>query len=399
MAVESLVLAVNPGSASKKYALYKKNKLVVSVHFEFVSDVIVCEIKNSKQAVQLHGVAENMNQCSELLLPLLKDHGFLAQNATILAIGIRVVAPSGFFLKNRFLDDDSWAILSELRSKAPLHIGTTLSELETLVRIFPEIPIYLVSDSAFHAQKPDYVWNYGISLDIADAHDIKRFGYHGISVESIVQKLAAHSLLEPKLIVCHLGSGSSVTAVLNGASIDTTMGYSPLEGVLMSTRCGSIDVVAAHELKHRLGLDDEGLEKLLNNQSGLLGVSGFSDDIRELIDAEQAGNHKASLALEMYCYSVKKAIGQMVAALGGVDTLVFTGTVGARSATIRRRIMTDLEYLNLAINNSLNESSYEPVAPMKINPRTRQKNILVVTTDESYEIALRTATAVKDQDS
>ena len=394
--MESLVLAVNPGSASKKYALYKKNQLIAAVHFECVGDVVICDIRNDKRSVQLHDVAPSLDECSNLLMDVLRRQEFVAEQAVIAGIGMRVVAPSGYFLQNRFLDAEALAMLETQQAKAPLHIGTTLAELKKLQAIFTNIPIFLVSDSAFHASKPDVAWNYGISLDIADKHDIKRFGYHGISVESIVQKLAQTGQLEDKVIVCHLGSGSSVTAVRAGKSIDTTMGYSPLEGVLMATRSGSIDLTAAHELKKQLALDDAGLELLLNKSSGLLGISGFSNDIRELLEAEQAGNHRAHLALDMYCYAIKKAIGQMASILGGVDTLVFTGTIGARSAVMRRRIGEGFEFLNFAIQPSLNDAVYEPQTPTKINPRTRQKNIFVVTTDESFEIALRTTRALKN---
>jgi len=165
----------------------------------------------------------------------------------------------------------------------------------------------------------------------------------------------------------------------------------------MATRSGSIDVVAANELKKQLKKTDAELEIMLNTTSGLQGISGLSNDIRELLQAELDGHHRASLALTMYVYSVKKAIGQMASILGGIDTLVFTGTIGARSAVMRERIIENFEFLNLAIKPDINEFVYEPELPTKINPRTRQKNIFVITTDESYEIAFRTREALKNQ--
>lgn len=163
----------------------------------------------------------------------------------------------------------------------------------------------------------------------------------------------------------------------------------------MATRSGSIDIAAANELKSQLGVGDAELEAQLNQTSGLLGISGFSSDIRELLIAEEAGHHRAELALSMYVYAAKKAIGQMAAALDGVDTLVFTGTVGERSAVIRERIIEGLSYLNLSVNSVANALVYEPKVPTKINPRTRQKNIYVITTNESYEITWRTTKALK----
>lgn len=395
MAVEPLVLAVNPGSASRKYALYKSEVCKASVHFEYENGTITTTLLYGKTEVEIKGLVHHLDDSAAVLMQLFVDHKVLKSDQHIAGIGIRVVAPSSYFLENRFLDDESLAKLDALVARAPLHIATTLQEVKKLKELFAGVPIFAVSDSAFHAQKPDYAWNYGIDLHVADAHEIKRFGYHGISVESIVQILAKHKTFEDKLIVCHLGSGSSVTAVANGISIDTTMGYSPLEGLVMATRSGSLDAAAVLALKRELGLDDAAIEATLNQHSGLRGISGFSDDIRELLQAEASGNYRAKLALAVYVYNVQKAIGQMAAVLGGVDTLVFTGTVGARSAPIRNRVLEKLDFLGLASQPQKNEAVYEPSIPTKINPRTRLKSVYVVTTDEAYEIAWRTSRALR----
>jgi acetate kinase len=396
MAVGSLVLVVNPGSASKKYALYKGKSLIVSAHFEFVSRKVSYGVVSKGITFTEKTELASLSDTSSVFLALLRQHNFLKPEQEIAAIGIRIVAPTSYFLQHRFLDPVAIKKLESLVTRAPLHIAATLAEIVELKRTLPEVPIFGVSDSAFHANKPDYAWNYGIALELADKHEIKRFGYHGTSVESIVQTLSKERLLEEKLIVCHLGSGASVTAVKSGVSIDNSMGYSPLEGLLMATRSGSIDVAAANEVKKQLGINDDELEKVLNQKSGLLGVSGFSNDIRELLVAEKDGNYRAKLALDMYVYAVQKAIGQMSAALGGVDTLVFTGTVGARSAVVRERVVKNLEFLNLTIHEKANDVAYEPEYPTKISPRTRLKNIFVITTDESFEIAWRTTQALND---
>ncbi len=389
MAVGSLVLVVNPGSASKKYALYKGKRLLADIHFEHVKSTIVGTLTAGEVVQTVDVGVKDLHDAPHAVLDILKQAGYIKPDQTIDVIGMRIVAPTSYFLRHRFIDKAAIKRLEGLVKRAPLHIAASLAEIAVLQKALPNVPIFGVSDSAFHANKPDYAWNYGISLELADAHEIKRFGYHGISVESIVQTLAKEQLLEQKLIVCHLGSGASVTAVKSGVSVETTMGYSPLEGLLMATRSGSIDIAAAHEVKHQLGITDDELEIVLNQQSGLLGISGFSNDIRELLEAELQGNYRATLALAMYVYAVKKSIGQMAAVLGGVDTLVFTGTVGARSATVRERVIEGLEFLNLTIKPAINNAVYEPSTPTKINPRTRQKNIIVVTTDESYEIAWR----------
>jgi acetate kinase len=200
-------------------------------------------------------------------------------------------------------------------------------------------------------------------------------------------------LLE-RMVICHLGSGSSATAILNGQSIDTTMGYSPLEGLMMATRSGPMDIVAALTLREELGLSDVDFEDYLNKSSGLRGISGESSDIRELIEYESAGDYRAGLALRMFVYHIQQAIAALSASMNGIDGLVFTGTVGERSAIIRKRIINNLTYLGFSIDDGLNQKAYEPANFCRINPRTRNKLIYVIKTDEAAEIAKRAASLV-----
>jgi acetate kinase len=347
--MEALTLVANPGSASRKYALFAGESLRASLHFEHVDGRIVCTLAKPDDR---HTVAVDLNTLQDAahhIATLFGDAGVLQDDEAIQRIGLRIVAPSSYFLQDRRVDDELIDRLNALRLLAPLHINATLAELTVLREIFADTPIIGVSDSAFHAHKPDYAWNYGISLDDADAFDVKRFGYHGISVAAAVRSLHTAEKHVGKLIVCHLGSGASITAVKNNKSVDTTMGYSPLEGVVMSTRAGSIDHTAVQALKTALALDDTQLDDYLNTRSGLLGLGG-SDDIRTLLAREKDGDHRAELALQTYVYSIQNAIGQMTAALGGVDMLAFTGTVGERSMPIRDRITAGLHYLDLFID-------------------------------------------------
>lgn len=386
-----LIVAANPGSASRKYALYKGKTCIAQLHFEYVNKVVVCHLQDKRGTCDIATDVQDLSLTASHLAKVCIAENLITNTDDIAAIGLRVVAPTGYFLEDRHFDDDTLRALKELLPRAPLHIEATLSEAQQLKAEFSGVPIVAISDSRFHANKPDYAWNYGISLDIADKYEIKRFGYHGISLESIVATLMNTQLLEEKVIVCHLGSGSSVTALYNGVSVETTMGYSPLEGVMMATRSGSIDIAAALELERTLGLKtNNDLQLLLNNDSGLLGVSGFSSDIRELLEAEAADNYRAGLALRIYIHKIQQAIGAMAATIGGVDTLIFTGTVGARSAILRARIVNNLEHLNLAIHDADNQKTYEPKALTRVSPRTRQKAVYVITTDEAYEIARRT---------
>jgi len=385
----SLVLAANPGSASRKYALYKKNKLIASIVFEHDDGQIAGVLKTKKQTIKLDGQIDHLSQAPEQLVGLLKKAKLVRRQSDIARIGLRVVAPSGYFLQDRLLDHASLGRLDDLEPIAPLHIKATLQEAKNLKKHLTDIPIILVSDSAFHADKPDYAWNYAIPLEDADRLEVKRFGYHGISVESVVDKLKAKNKLLPKMVICHLGSGASITALQKGKSLDNTMGYSPLEGMVMATRAGSIDAVAALVLKRALKYDIDRFEEYLNVSCGLKGVSGSSADIRELLTSESHGDYRAGLALRMYVYHAQQAIGQMAAVLNGIDGIVFTGTVGARSAIMRERIISKLEFLGLEVEKTKNDAAFEPLKITKINPRSRLKPVYVITTNEELEIANR----------
>lgn len=384
----ALTLIANPGSASRKYALYDGEECRAQLHFELVGDAVRCTLTRQGQSKSITTKAHALHEAAAQLSALLSTHKILAPGEAIAKIGLRVVAPSSFFLQDRLLNDDVVAGLQTTQPRAPLHIAATLHELHELRAAYPEKPIWGISDSAFHITKPDYAWNYGLPIDDADRLEIKRFGYHGLSVASVVHTLRAHKKLVPKLVVCHLGSGASVTAVHGGLCLDTTMGYSPLEGLIMSTRSGSLDVTAARVLKEALDFDDAQLDEYLNTKSGLVGLGG-SADIRELLELDASGNHRAQLALQTYVFNVQKAIGQMSAALGGVDMLVLTGTVGERSAPIRQRILAQLGYLDLYLDDHANDQCEQPPSPTRISRLARSKPIYVVPADEAGEMARR----------
>ncbi len=387
MAVDPLILVSNPGSASRKYALFRGKKSLAQLHFEYDADKVVCSVFFDDQKHQTKIDASSIDQSVDYLIPILKEYEILPDDEKIGHIGLRIVAPSSFFLEHRVMNDETVKRLEKILPHAPLHIEATLQEFHSLKTRFPHTTIFGASDSAFHATKPDYAWNYGLPLGDADRFEIKRFGYHGLSFASAVRNLRSSDRIPPRLIICHLGSGASVAAIWHGKSHDTTMGYSPLEGLIMATRSGTIDVVAAQVLKTELGLDDLGLQEYLNKKSGLLGLSGKSSDIREVLKLEEDGNHHAKLALQTYVYNVQKAIGQMSAALGGADMLVFTGTVGERSAPMRTRITEALGYMDFVIDSKSNEKCIGPEAPICISRLAQSKPIFVVPADEAQEIA------------
>jgi acetate kinase len=386
---DSLILVVNPGSASRKYALFADGLKKANVHFEFVDGSVVgtVEADGKKQSVKYYD--QTLENACSYVLPLLHQYRVIEPSEKLQAIGVRVVAPSDNFAKDMILDDSVIEELKSLQQKAPIHITTVLAEIQKLKESFAGIPLIAISDSAFHSTKPVWASHYGISTELAEKFGIKRYGYHGISVGSVVRRLAESNNLKPKTIVCHIGSGSSITALLDGHSIETTMGYSPLEGLMMSTRSGSIDVAAALAIMRELKLSDIELEQYLNKKSGLLGVSGGSDDIRQLLVAEEQGDKNSKLALQIFVYKIQQAIGQMAASLGGVDCLVFTATISERSFVIRDRILKNLGYLGFEIDKNINEKTFEPKEVANIASQN-SKPVLVAATDESAEIARRT---------
>ncbi len=389
MAVDTLTLIANPGSASRKYALYRGDDEVARLSFELKEGRIVCSGWFGEKHLPVPIDLYNLTDVAGHVMPILKEHNLLNDNEATAFIGLRVVAPSSYFLKDCLLEDGTVDKLRELRARAPLHIDATLQEYEAWHALLPDARIVGVSDSAFHATKPDYAWNYGVRLQDADRFEIKRFGYHGISVESVVHTLRAAGKLPPRVIVAHLGSGASITAVQGGKSMDNTMGYSPLEGLIMSTRVGSIDPTASNVLQSNLQLSDEQMEDYLNSHSGLLGLSEISSAVNELLTHESNGHHGAHLALETYIFAIRKAIGSMAAAMGGVDMLIFTGAVGERSPQTRERIIERLHFLDFFLDEDTNKHCVDPGDLTLISHIGHSKPMAVVPANEAREMLRR----------
>ena len=385
--MSKLILVVNPGSSSRKYALYDSDLgLRCTVHIEHSEGSLHYTYTTTGESKQ--GILEfdSISDTSRHILSLMSEQGAIQDGETIGVAGLRVVAPGGYFLHDHIVDDAFIHQLTEAKHKAPLHIDIVLNELETLQQEFESVPIVAVSDSAFHIKKPVYAWNYGININDADTHDIKRFGYHGLSVESVISTLWDNGKLPPKVIVCHIGSGSSVTGVYHGRTIDTTMGFSPLEGVVMATRSGSIDPSAVKQLQRSLQLDDDSIEDYLNHKSGLKGLAG-SDDIRELLEREADGDHFAHLGLTTLVHSIHKAIGGMLVAMNGADAVVFTGTAGERSAILRKRIVAHLQFCDFILDGEANESCLQPTKQTLVSQHVKSRPVFVIPTNESLAIA------------
>ncbi len=312
-------LIVNVGSTSKRYAVYSEKKEVLNIHF-----------RTNKNLPEIWQILKSKKIDSE----------------EIKFIGVRVVSPGIYFQKTKIVDAVYIKKLEDSFEMAPLHIGPTLEEIKKLQKEFPKAKIIGVSDSAFHATMPEKARLYAIPKNDSDYFEIYRYGYHGISMQSVLNQIK-YKKIPSKIIVCHLGGGSSITAIKNGKSAETSMGFTPLEGLPMATRSGNIDIGAALYVAKSKKISIEKLEEYLNIKSGFLGLSGISEDMKKLRSLARHGNKKAKLTVEKYVYEIQKYIGAYAAILGGIDLLIFTGAIGENSSMIRGLVVKDLKHLGI----------------------------------------------------
>lgn len=387
--MEKLFLVTNPGSSSRKYALYRGDELVCSLHFETEDGKVVCTLKTADGAKKhLDGFAK-LDETVKYVQKILTDEGILGGDAKIDAVVARVAATGEYFSQDHIVDDECLERLEAAKKRLPLHVPVMAAEIEACVKEFGRTPVIAVADSSFHAGRDAVHKAYAIDTELADKAEIKRYGYHGLSMGSISEYLKANNLLEKKVIACHLGSGSSVTAMLDGESYDTTMGYTPLEGLMMATRCGDLDAAAALAIGRELNLSTEELEEYLNKKCGFEGVTGKTNDLREVIAMRDDGDERAKLAYDLFIYRVQKAIGQMAASLQGVDALVFTATIGERNSEIRRDIVSGLGYLGFKINDTKNDDGIADGKRHCVISGNGSKPIYVIFTDETGEMIRR----------
>ena len=371
--MSKLFLVTNPGSSSRKYALYRDDALVCSLHFEFEGKDVICTLKTPDGAKQKLTGFKKLTDTVEYVQRILTDQGYLSAQSELSAILARVVAAGEYFTADHLVDDECLRQLEIAKARTPLHVPVVAAEISACLKVFQGTPVIIISDSAFHATRDAVHTNYAIDQDLARRAEIKRYGFHD------------------KVIICHLGSGSSVTALKSGQSFDTTMGYTPLEGLMMATRCGDIDPAAALAIGRELKLQGDDLEAYLNKKCGFLGVTGTTDDLREVISLRDDGDPKAKLAYDLFIYRVQRAIGQMAASLNGADALVFTATIGERNAAIRRDIISGLSYLNFKVNDTKNADGLGDQSHCLISGRTSNP-IYVILTDETGEMIRRART-------
>ena len=315
----------------------------------------------------------------------------------IRAVGHRMVHGGEKFASSVVITDEVKKAVEECNDLAPLHNPANLIGVAACENLMPNTPMVAVFDTAFHQTMPPKAYMYGLPYEYYEKYKVRRYGFHGTS-HSFVSKRAAELLGkaydETKTIVCHLGNGSSVTAVLNGKSVDTSMGLTPVEGLVMGTRCGDIDPAIMEFLAHKLDLDVDGVMKILNKDSGVYGLSGgLSSDFRDLTDASLAGDKKAQIAMEVFSYRVAKYIGAYVAVMNGVDDIVFTAGIGENDDIVREQVCSYLGYLGIEFNTELNKGLRGKETELSM-PGSKVK-VFVIPTNEELAIARETLELVR----
>ena len=391
------VLVINCGSSSLKYQLIDsaaENVLAVGI-CERIGQEVGCLKHTPAGGEKIVIESRDMKSHDEairMVLDALTDanHGVIDSLGEIGAIGHRVVHGGEEFASSTIIDDKVKRALEECSDLAPLHNPANLIGIHACEKLMPGVPMVAVFDTAFHQTMPPKAYLYGIPHVYYEKYKIRKYGFHGTS-HSFVSKAAAEfcglDIDNSKIIVCHLGNGSSISAVLNGKSIDTSMGFTPLAGLVMGTRCGDIDPSIIEFIAKKEGKSLDEIMNILNKESGLQGMSEVSSDFRDLNDAVDEGNNLATIAFEVFCYNVAKYIGSYVAAMNGVDVIAFTAGVGENDWRVREWVCEYLGYLGLTIDLEKNNTKSKLL--MLSTPESKTK-VCIVPTNEELAIARET---------
>ena len=386
------VLVLNAGSSSLKYQL-------INVETHEVLAKGICERVGSAEAFHKHGIDENEvvhdtpmpdhNAAMALVLEALTSGPTKAIDSLddIDAVGHRVVQGGKYFDQSVLIDDDVIAKIDELAELAPLHNKAALMGIEACRAQMPGKPMVAVFDTSFFQTIPPKAYMYPLPYELYEKHAIRKYGAHGTSHRYISERAAA-VLDEPiedlKLITCHLGNGCSISAIDHGVAVDTSMGLTPLDGLMMGTRCGAIDPAIVPFIMEKENLTAAEVNDLMNKRSGLLGISGISNDLRSVRQASEEGDERAQLAYDMYSNSVKKYIGQYIAVMGGVDAIVLTAGVGENCEKMRRMIFAGLQPLGMILDEEKNrQRGFE----REISTESSPVKIIIIPTNEEYMIA------------
>ncbi len=394
------VLVLNCGSSSVKYQLIEVNaqKWLAKGGVERIgmSGATLKNIRHDGDDITIAGEIVDHIVAIEYILAVLlsRNHGVINDKSDIHAIGHRVVHGGETFSSSVLITDEVIKSIRDNFEIAPLHNPHNLRGINACQVNLPGTPQVGVFDTAFHQKMPRKAFLYGLPYSLYSQYRIRRYGFHGASHRYVSERAAAilgKDIKDLKLVTCHLGNGCSMAAISDGISVDTTMGFTPLEGLLMGTRSGDIDPSIILYIMGKEGITLAEANTLLNKHSGLQGISGVSSDMREIIQEMKNGDKKAKYAFDVFCYRVKKYIGGYAAAMGGLDAVVFTGGIGENSSDVRKECCADMSYFGIAVDDASNESKEKEKLISTAESRTK---VFVIPTNEELVIALDTKAIV-----
>ncbi len=386
------ILVINSGSSSIKYQLINMEQEAVLAE-GLVERIGIkgsrLEQEAAGEEIEIKQEITDHTEGMELVIATLTDsnQGVISDVSEITAVGHRVVHGGEYFSESVLIDDQVKEKIEAGANLAPLHNPPNLMGIEVCEDLMPDTPQVATFDTAFHQSIPEEAYMYALPYEYYKKYSLRRYGFHGTSHKFVARAAAEEmeqDLSELNIITCHLGNGASVAAIEEGKSQDTSMGLTPLEGLVMGTRCGDIDPAAVPFLMEKEDFSAEEIDNLMNNESGLLGVSGVSSDMRDIEEAAENGNQQAQLALDLFAYRVKKYIGSYSAVMNGVDAIVFTAGIGENAIDLREQICEDMDYLGIEINSARNDVRGETAL---ISTDDSEVDVFVVPTNEELVIA------------
>lgn len=391
------VLVINCGSSSLKYQLIdmEGDKLLAQGLVERIGlegSFFTQKVPGMDKYKVTVSMKDHKDAMGQVIGALTDDvHGVIKDMSEISAVGHRVVHGGEKYSSSVLINDEVMAYLNECVKLAPLHNPANIIGIEACKELMPNTPMAVVFDTAFHGTMPKKAYLYALPHELYEKHAIRRYGFHGTSHKYVSRKVAkvmGKDVKDLKIISCHIGNGASVTAIQNGESIDTTMGFTPLEGVIMGTRCGDIDAAIVTYLIKELGYTVDEVNEILNKKSGVFGITGISSDLRDIKEAAyKKGDKTAQLALDMFAYRIKKQIGAYAAAMGGVDVVVFTAGIGENSWETRIDILEGLEFMGIKLDKERNNVMGEVAM---ISTDDSNVKVYVIPTNEELMIAKET---------
>ncbi len=391
------ILVLNCGSSSIKYALYDMDSKTVMTsggaeRVGLDGAFVKVKLANGEKKQVMHDIPEH-TEGVKFIFSLLTDPeiGVIKDLKEIDAVGHRMVHGGEKFNKSVLLTEEVLKVFEECTDLAPLHNPANLKGVRAVQELMPGLPQVGVFDTAFHQTMPKEAYMYAVPYELYEKYGVRRYGFHGTSHRYVSQRVCEFLGVKPegkKIITCHIGNGASIAAVKDGKCIDTSMGLTPLEGLMMGTRSGDIDGGAITFIQKKLGLDADGMSNLLNKKSGMLGITGISSDMREIDAACEEGNEHAKLAIEMYNYRIRKYIGAYAAAMDGCDIIVFTAGVGENQASMREKVCEGLSFMGVKVDVEKNSGIHGEEAV--ISTPDSKVTVVVIPTDEELMIATDT---------